>query len=141
MFSSLRLASNSNIPNLLLKLDEQPLTTKIKIGKKNKPKKTIINNNSISGLLYCHSNQTTEEEMYNNNETSQNFQDFLNFLGNRVRLKNYQKYSGGLDTKDDTTGYYSYVREFENYEIMFHVSVLLPWSSNRQQIQRKRHIG
>lgn len=42
----------------------------------------------------------------------------------------------------DMTGKYSVYTIFEGHEIMFHVSTLLPYSKdNRQQVERKRHIG
>lgn len=40
------------------------------------------------------------------------------------------------------TGKYSVYTLYEGHEIMFHVSTLLPYSKdNRQQVERKRHIG
>lgn len=40
------------------------------------------------------------------------------------------------------TGKYSIYTLYEGHEIMFHVSTLLPYSrDNRQQVERKRHIG
>lgn len=40
------------------------------------------------------------------------------------------------------TGKYSIYTIYEGHEIMFHVSTLLPYSrDNRQQVERKRHIG
>lgn len=42
----------------------------------------------------------------------------------------------------DMTGKYSVYTIYEGHEIMFHVSTLLPFSKdNRQQVERKRHIG
>ncbi|XP_021944832.2 signal-induced proliferation-associated 1-like protein 3 isoform X2 [Folsomia candida] len=114
-------------PPILLKLDEQSLTTKHKIG-----------------VLYCRQGQTTEEEMYNNEFGSANFDDFLSFLGDRIKLKGFTGYNGGLDVKDDTTGTHSiYNDKFDpNLSLMFHVSTLLPFTpNNRQQLMRKRHIG
>jgi RAP1 GTPase activating protein 1 len=47
-----------------------------------------------------------------------------------------------LDTISDCTGEYSIYENFDNTEIMFHVSTLLPHSTkNNQQLERKRHIG
>ena len=44
--------------------------------------------------------------------------------------------------KSDQTGTESVYEQFQNHEIMFHVSTLLPHSkSERQQLERKRHIG
>ena len=51
-------------------------------------------------------------------------------------------FRGGLDVKSDQTGLESTYEQFNNHEIMFHVSTLLPHSkSERQQLERKRHIG
>ena len=50
----------------------------------------------------------------------------MNFLGKRIELKGYQDFSGGLDTKENTTGTHSYVTKVNNYNIMFHVAPFLP---------------
>lgn len=39
------------------------------------------------------------------------------------------------------TGRDSVYTVYEGHEIMFHVSTLLPLSTDRQQVERKRHIG
>lgn len=40
------------------------------------------------------------------------------------------------------TGRHSVYTMYEGHEIMFHVSTMLPFSKdNRQQVERKRHIG
>ncbi|KAJ8969540.1 hypothetical protein NQ314_001692 [Rhamnusium bicolor] len=45
-------------------------------------------------------------------------------------------------SSSDMTGKYSVYTIYEGHEIMFHVSTLLPYSrDNRQQVERKRHIG
>ena len=83
-------------------------------------------------------------------------------LGDKVELKGWSKYAGGLDTEKDASGKYSIYTEFEGKEIMFHVSTLLPYSkvervqvciSNSSyvsrfhvrysfwKVERKRHIG
>ncbi|NXN91153.1 SI1L3 protein, partial [Rhinopomastus cyanomelas] len=42
----------------------------------------------------------------------------------------------------DSTGTHSLYTTYQDYEIMFHVSTLLPYTPhNRQQLLRKRHIG
>lgn len=109
----------------LLKLDEQVLTRTYKVG-----------------VLFCRNGQSTEEEMYNNESSSPMFEDFLSLLGEKVRLKGFAKYRAGLDNKNDTTGTHSIYTTFNECEIMFHVSTLLPYTpNNRQQLLRKRHIG
>ena len=41
----------------------------------------------------------------------------------------------------NTTGEKSYMAKFCNFDIMFHVSTLLPFNpKDKQQIERKRHM-
>ncbi|XP_059811252.1 signal-induced proliferation-associated 1-like protein 2 isoform X2 [Hypanus sabinus] len=122
----LRLASNSpKVPDMLLKLDEQGLTFQRKVG-----------------VMYCKAGQSTEEEMYNNEASGPAFDEFLNLLGQRVKLKGFEKYRAQLDNKTDSTGTHSLYTTYQDYEIMFHVSTMLPYTANNsQQLLRKRHIG
>ncbi len=47
-----------------------------------------------------------------------------------------------MDTVHGQTGECSIYEQFQNKEIMFHVSTLLPYNRNdNQQLERKRHIG
>ncbi|VDD81422.1 unnamed protein product [Mesocestoides corti] len=86
------------------------------------------------GVLYCMDGQTSDEEMYNNENGSPQYQAFLRLLGDRITLKNWDRFKGGLDTKTETTGIESVYTIYEGHEIMFHVSTLLPISTdNRQQ--------
>jgi len=64
-------------------------------------------------------------------------------LGDKVELEGWEKYNGGLDTSSNLgTGKHSLFTEFEDKAFMFHVGIFLPFSeSNRQQVERKRHIG
>ncbi|XP_025208054.1 GTPase-activating Rap/Ran-GAP domain-like protein 3 isoform X1 [Melanaphis sacchari] len=94
------------------------------------------------GVLYTKPSQLTDDEMLSNENGSEEFNQFISLLGNRVRLKGWDKYRGGLDVKGDMTGEYSVYTIYEGHEIMFHVSTMLPYSKdNRQQVERKRHIG
>lgn len=94
------------------------------------------------GIVYMKEGQQTEEQLFGNETHSQGFDDFLNLLGERVRLKGFDKYRGGLDGNNDLTGKYSVFTKFGNSEIMFHVSTLLPFEEfDSQKLQRKRHIG
>ena len=49
--------------------------------------------------MYCRAGQQTEEEMYNNEEGGPAFNEFLDLLGQRVRLKGFNKYKAGLCNK------------------------------------------
>ncbi|XP_062257062.1 signal-induced proliferation-associated 1-like protein 2 isoform X4 [Platichthys flesus] len=122
----LRLALNSpKVPEQLLKLDEQGLSFQHKVG-----------------VLYCKAGQSTEEEMYNNESAGPALEEFLDLLGQRVRLKGFTKYRAQLDNKTDSTGIHSLYTTYKDYELMFHVSTMLPYTpNNRQQLLRKRHIG
>uniref|UniRef100_A0A8C8VFI7 Signal induced proliferation associated 1 like 3 n=1 Tax=Pelusios castaneus TaxID=367368 RepID=A0A8C8VFI7_9SAUR len=94
------------------------------------------------GILYCKAGQSSEEEMYNNEEAGPAFEEFLSFIGEKVCLKAFSKYAAQLDTKTDSTGTHSLYTTYQDYEIMFHVSTMLPYTlNNRQQLLRKRHIG
>ncbi|MEE6492768.1 hypothetical protein FKM82_016628 [Ascaphus truei] len=94
------------------------------------------------GIMYCKAGQSTEEEMYNNEAAGPAFEEFLQLLGERVRLKGFEKYKAQLDTKTDSTGTHSLYTTYKDYEIMFHVSTMLPYTpNNKQQLLRKRHIG
>lgn len=121
--NKLKLAT-SNADAQLLKLDEHKLTKTYKVG-----------------VLYCKAGQSTEEEFYNNEHSGPLFEEFLSCIGENVRLLGFNKYRGGLDNKSDSTGLYSVYSTYDDCEIMFHVSTMLPYDNNRQQLSRKRHIG
>ena len=94
------------------------------------------------GVIYIKEGQFTEEEILDNNDHSDNFEEFLTILGDKVRLKGFDKYKGGLDTVHDLTGLHSVYTHWRGIEIMFHVSTLLPYeNSDPQKLQRKRHVG
>uniref|UniRef100_A0A8C9PX23 Signal-induced proliferation-associated protein 1 n=1 Tax=Spermophilus dauricus TaxID=99837 RepID=A0A8C9PX23_SPEDA len=122
----LRLGSASpKVPRTLLTLDEQVLSFQRKVG-----------------VLYCRAGQGSEEEMYNNQEAGAAFTQFLTLLGDVVRLKGFESYRAQLDTKTDSTGTHSLYTTYQDHEIMFHVSTMLPYTpNNQQQLLRKRHIG
>nr|XP_022919615.1 GTPase-activating Rap/Ran-GAP domain-like protein 3 isoform X2 [Onthophagus taurus]XP_022919616.1 GTPase-activating Rap/Ran-GAP domain-like protein 3 isoform X2 [Onthophagus taurus] len=94
------------------------------------------------GVIYMKHGQTSDDEILSNENGSEKFDKFLQLLGERIRLKTWDNYRGGLDVKGDMTGKYSIYTVYEGHEIMFHVSTLLPYSrDNKQQVERKRHIG
>uniref|UniRef100_A0A673XCY2 Signal induced proliferation associated 1 like 3 n=1 Tax=Salmo trutta TaxID=8032 RepID=A0A673XCY2_SALTR len=124
--SCLRLAlSTPKVTEQLLKLDEQGLSQKHKVG-----------------VLLCRAGQSTEEEMYNNEEATPAFSAFMDQLGEQVCLRGFTNYAAQLDTKTDSTGTHSLYTTYQGYEVMFHVSTMLPYMPNNpQQLLRKRHIG
>lgn len=51
------------------------------------------------GVIYAKAGQKKESEMLSNTKGSTEFNDFLGFMGDFVRLKGWKKYAGGLDTE------------------------------------------
>ena len=73
---------------------------------------------------------------------SEEFDKFLEILGEKVQLNGFAGFAAGLDTKFGQTGNMTVNTKWKEYEITFHVSTLLPFfPGDEQQIQRKRHIG
>ncbi|XP_053611065.1 rap1 GTPase-activating protein 1 isoform X4 [Plodia interpunctella] len=102
----------------------------------------VLVNNFKFGVLYQKYGQTTEEELFGNNETSPAFDEFLEMLGQRIKLKDHKGYRGGLDIMNGHTGSEAVYEQHYNREIMFHVAPLLPHTAgDAQQLQRKRHVG
>ncbi|EDO39335.1 predicted protein, partial [Nematostella vectensis] len=123
--SPLRLITIPSAPAALLRIDKISLKDEYKIG-----------------LLYVKEGQETEEAMFENQEHSPAFDAFLESLGDRVRMRGFSKYRGGLDNANDLTGLHSVHTTYRNKQVMFHVSTLLPYDKNdSQKLQRKRHIG
>ncbi|XP_051164393.1 uncharacterized protein LOC127283500 isoform X3 [Leptopilina boulardi] len=121
----LTLGQLPDTPEELLKLDQVFIKSELKVG-----------------VIYVQEGQYTEEEILDNNENSFLFEEFLYILGEKVRLKGFDKYKGGLDTVHDLTGIFSIYTNWRGIEIMFHVSTLLPYEKHdTQKLQRKRHIG
>ncbi|XP_041981956.1 rap1 GTPase-activating protein 1 isoform X3 [Aricia agestis] len=102
----------------------------------------VLVNTFKFGVLYQRYGQTTEEEIFGNNDTSPAFDEFLDMLGQRIKLKNHKGYRGGLDITNGHTGTEAVYERHRDREIMFHVAPLLPHTAgDAQQLQRKRHVG
>ena len=102
------------------------------------------NQNLKFGVLYMRPGQTTEEQLFANQQPhSAAFDKFLALLGARIELRGHRGFRAGLDTVSGQTGEFAvYERCCRGKEVMFHVSTLLPFSgSDAQQLERKRHIG
>lgn len=116
---------NSKVGELIRKFDEHPVAKTHKFG-----------------VIYQECGQTSEEEIFGNKAHPSAFDEFLDMLGDKVKLKGFTGYRGGLDVNNDQTGEYSVYSEYKDRQIMFHVSTLLPLdASDSQHVQRKRHIG
>ncbi|VDM37009.1 unnamed protein product [Toxocara canis] len=102
----------------------------------------VLTNTYKFGVVYQKFGQTTEEELFGNANIPSAFDEFLSIIGDRVSLKDFEGYRGGLDTQHGQTGSESVYCQFRQREVMFHISTMLPFTvGDTQQLQRKRHIG
>jgi hypothetical protein len=60
------------------------------------------------GVLLCRPGQTTEREWYQNAEMTPSLEAFMALIGERIALKGWGAYSGGLDVSEDRSGTHSY---------------------------------
>ena len=49
------------------------------------------------GILYCTDGQTDENDMFANDNPSEDFKKFLSFIGDEITLKGWKHFRGGLD--------------------------------------------
>uniref|UniRef100_A0A672ZRV3 RAP1 GTPase activating protein 2b n=1 Tax=Sphaeramia orbicularis TaxID=375764 RepID=A0A672ZRV3_9TELE len=101
-----------------------------------------VNNTFKFGVIYQRFGQVSEEELFQNNEETPAFTEFLQLLGDTVELQDFKGFRGGLDVSHGQTGSQSVYTIHRQQEVMFHVSTKLPFTEgDAQQLQRKRHIG
>lgn len=99
------------------------------------------------GVIYVKENQFSEEHILDNNENSPLFDEFLQTLGDKVRLRGFDKYKGGLDTVHDLTGISTthYTRPTQTNECRpphtthIHVRRIWPavWQTEEKKITKK----
>ncbi|XP_064794109.1 rap1 GTPase-activating protein 2b isoform X2 [Oncorhynchus masou masou] len=101
-----------------------------------------VNTTFKFGVIYQRFGQVSEEELFRNSEETPAFTEFLSLLGETVDLQDFKGFRGGLDVCHGQTGSQSVYTDYREQEIMFHISTKLPYTEgDRQQLQRKRHIG
>eukprot|EP01122_Echinamoeba_exundans_P013928 TRINITY_DN6184_c0_g1_i1.p1 TRINITY_DN6184_c0_g1~~TRINITY_DN6184_c0_g1_i1.p1 ORF type:complete len:847 (-),score=155.28 TRINITY_DN6184_c0_g1_i1:124-2664(-) len=88
------------------------------------------------GVVYVKKGQEKEKHYFANteDEVSQEFLQFIEFLGQRITLKGWRGYRGDLDNRENTTGTHSIYTEFEDLEIMFHIAPMLPPDTRQRLI-------
>ncbi|KAJ3012173.1 UNVERIFIED_CONTAM: hypothetical protein HDU68_001344 [Siphonaria sp. JEL0065] len=125
---SLTLVKTPGLANELLSMEERQVIRSYKFG-----------------VGYCMAGQTTEAEMMSNRHETASpvFKQFLSFLGETIELRGWKGYRAGLDVSGtNQTGTHAVYTKWQGYEVMFHVSTLLPYNEkDKQQLERKRHLG
>jgi RAP1 GTPase activating protein 1 len=84
----LKKIANGNLPSDLMSMEERQVIRSYKFG-----------------VIYSGSNQTTEAEALRNSHesTSIAYRQFLEFLGEKIELRNWKGYKAGLDVSGCTT--------------------------------------
>jgi len=94
------------------------------------------------GLLLRLNDENDEDSLFSTCGVSTDFEEFVSVLGERKKLKGFKEYAGGLDTKDDLDCKESVYARWNSFEIMWHICPYMNLSTtNKQQVERKRHIG
>ncbi|OIR56663.1 MAG: putative Rap/Ran GTPase-activating protein [Amphiamblys sp. WSBS2006] len=84
------------------------------------------------GILYADTHRLEGPEQ--GEPPSPQYKSFLDIIGTEIKLENWGFYNGGLDVTDNQTGETSVYTQFENFEMMFHVSTLLPSGERHRRL-------
>ncbi|KAF2119187.1 hypothetical protein BDV96DRAFT_487388 [Lophiotrema nucula] len=95
------------------------------------------------GVIYIGEGQTNEREILMNDIGSAAYTSFLNDLGTIVRLKDAKFNTGGLDTRNDADGEFTYCWRDRCIELVFHIPTMMPTNPDDDMTypNKKRHIG
>eukprot|EP01094_Clydonella_sp_ATCC50884_P028024 TRINITY_DN8292_c0_g1_i2.p1 TRINITY_DN8292_c0_g1~~TRINITY_DN8292_c0_g1_i2.p1 ORF type:complete len:629 (-),score=179.26 TRINITY_DN8292_c0_g1_i2:320-2206(-) len=95
------------------------------------------------GVLLVKSGQVDDDEFFSNCDGSPYWSQFLDSIGGTVDLHGFEGFDGGLDTEKGSTGEQSVIATYQDqYNIMYHVSTMLPFhEDDKQRVERKRHLG
>lgn len=94
------------------------------------------------GVVYVGPGQTEEKDILSNQMGSPDYTDFVDGLGELIKLKGTDRNTGGLDRENNLDGEFAYVWSDRITEIVFHVTTMMPTLEDDQQCtMKKRHIG
>lgn len=95
------------------------------------------------GVIYISEGQTEEREILMNDLGSPAYTSFVDDLGTLCRLKDAKFNTGGLDTRDDVDGEFTYCWRDRCMELVFHVTTMMPTNRDDDMTypNKKRHIG
>eukprot|EP01129_Flabellula_baltica_P013533 TRINITY_DN6299_c0_g2_i1.p1 TRINITY_DN6299_c0_g2~~TRINITY_DN6299_c0_g2_i1.p1 ORF type:complete len:738 (+),score=157.97 TRINITY_DN6299_c0_g2_i1:271-2484(+) len=100
---------------------------------------TVVTRNFRVGVLFAPEGCENEDDIYDVEHITPDFEEFLELLGDKVPLKDWPRYKGFLDTKENLNGEYSYFSTLGDMEIMFHVGPMIPPINHDPA--KKRYIG
>ncbi|KAF2826546.1 hypothetical protein CC86DRAFT_446228 [Ophiobolus disseminans] len=95
------------------------------------------------GVIYIDEGQTKERDIFMNNLGSPAYTAFISDLGTLCRLKDAKFNTGGLDTRDDADGEFTYCWRDRCMELVFHITTMMPTNKDDDMTypNKKRHIG
>lgn len=95
------------------------------------------------GVIYIGEGQTNEREIFMNDIGSPAYTSFVRDLGTLCRLKGAKFNTGGLDTRDDIDGEFTYCWRDRCMELVFHIPTMMPTNPDDEMTypNKKRHIG
>ena len=95
------------------------------------------------GVIYIGEGQTNERDIFMNDIGSPAYTSFLSNLGTLCRLKGAKFNTGGLDTREDNDGEFTYCWRDRCMELVFHIPTMMPTNPDDDMTypNKKRHIG
>lgn len=95
-----------------------------------------------AGILYIGPNQKTEAEILGNTVGSPAYHQFLDGIGELVRLNETSAFASGLDKENGTDGEFAYMWSDHFTQLIYHTTTLMPNTFNdKVYAMKKRHIG
>ncbi|KAL5399824.1 hypothetical protein PMIN02_000353 [Paraphaeosphaeria minitans] len=95
------------------------------------------------GVIYIGDGQTDEREILMNDIGPPAYTSFLSDLGSLCRLQGAKFNTGGLDTRNDQDGEFTYCWRDRCIELVFHITTMMPTNRDDEMTysNKKRHIG
>jgi hypothetical protein len=95
------------------------------------------------GVIYIGEGQTNERDILMNDIGSPAYTSFISDLGTLCRLKDAKFNTGGLDTRDNMDGEFTYSWRDRCIELVFHITTMMPTNRDDDMTypNKKRHIG
>lgn len=96
-----------------------------------------------AGIIYIGPGQKEEAEILGNTVGSPDYHQFLEGIGQLIKLKSSDSiYVGGLDKENGTDGEFAYFWSDELTHLIYHTTTLMPNMPNDKYFSmKKRHIG